>query len=143
MSLTGSVVLITGGSKGIGRAAALRLAREGARVVINYLTDSHAAEQLVEQIGGRDRALAIQADASKISEIGRLVDATVERFGKIDILIPNATRIPTRDLQGTSEEEFDATFALNVKGPYFLVQVSLSPRKGLCHGTFWKTQREN
>lgn len=124
MALTGAVVLITGGSKGIGRATALRLARDGAQLVINYLSDSNAAEELVQQIG-RDRAMAFKADASKISEIVKLVNATVERFGKIDIVIPSATLIPTRDLERTSEEDFDLTFTLNVKGPYFLVQVSV------------------
>lgn len=124
MALTGAVVLITGGSKGIGRATALRLARDGAQLVINYLSDSNAAEELVQQIG-RDRAMAFKADATKISEIVKLVNATVERFGKIDIVIPSATLIPTRDLERTSEEDFDLTFTLNVKGPYFLVQVSV------------------
>ncbi|MCJ1463909.1 hypothetical protein MMC07_002518 [Pseudocyphellaria aurata] len=124
MALTGAVVLITGGTQGIGRATALRLAQDGAQLVINYSSNSKAAEDLVQQIGS-DRALAFKADASQISGIEELVNATVERFGKIDIVIPNATLIPLKDLERTSEEDFDSTFALNVKGPYFLVQKAL------------------
>lgn len=125
MALTGAVVLITGGSEGIGRATALRLAQDGAQLVINYSSNSKAAKDLVQQIGS-DRALAFKADASQISGIEELVNATVEKFGRIDIVIPNATLIPMKDLESTCEEDFDSTFALNVKGPYFLVQVSIN-----------------
>jgi 3-oxoacyl-[acyl-carrier protein] reductase len=88
MSLTGKVVLITGASKGIGRATAERVAAEGASVVINYLSDSKAADEVVAQIGA-DRALAVQADASKIPDLERLVDAAVAKFHKIDVVMPN------------------------------------------------------
>lgn len=122
MSLSGKVILITGSSKGIGKAAALRVASEGASVVINYLRDPAAANDLVEQIG-TDRALAVQADASKLSDLDRLVDAAVAKFGKIDVLIPNAGILALRALEDTSEADFDRTYNLMVKGPYFLAQV--------------------
>ncbi|KKA24447.1 Oxidoreductase, short-chain dehydrogenase/reductase family [Rasamsonia emersonii CBS 393.64] len=121
MSLAGRVVLITSASKGIGKAAAQRLAADGASVVVNYLTDAASASALVEQIGP-DRALAVQADVSKVDEIRRLVEATVARFGRIDVVIANAGVLPVKDLDSTTEADFDAAFALNVKGPYFLVQ---------------------
>lgn len=88
MSLQGKVALITGASKGIGRATAQHLAAEGASVVINYHSDRDSAEQLVASIG-TDRALAVQADASKIPDIERLVNEAVQKFGHIDIVIPN------------------------------------------------------
>lgn len=88
MSLSGKVVLITGASKGIGRATAERVAAEGASVVINYLSDKTAADELVAKIGV-DRALAVQADVSKIPDIERLVEAAVDKFGKIDVVMPN------------------------------------------------------
>ena len=122
MSLAGKVALITGASKGIGRATAQRLASEGASLVINYNTDAASAQALVDEIG-QDRALAVQADASKLADIDRLVDAAVAKFGKIDILIPNAGILPMRDLEHTTEEDFDFTYNLMVKGPYFLAQV--------------------
>ncbi|KAJ5590654.1 hypothetical protein N7450_004626 [Penicillium hetheringtonii] len=106
---------------GIGKATALRAACEGARSVINYLSDAEAANALVEQIGS-DRALAVQAYASKLSNLDRLVEEAVAKLGRIDILIPNAGILPMKDLANTSEAGFDKTFNLMAKGPYFLAQ---------------------
>ena len=91
--------------------------------MINYASDSTAANEVVEKIG-RDRAIAIQADAGSVSGAETLVNATVKHFGKIDILVPNAGILPMIDLKSTSERDFDQIYNLNVKGPYFLVQVS-------------------
>ena len=122
MSLAGKVALITGASKGIGKATALRLARDGACVVINYSSDAKSADTLVHSIGV-DKALAVKADVSKVPEIEKLVKQAIDKFGKIDILIPCAGMLPMSPLESTTEELFDNIFALNVKGPYFLVQV--------------------
>lgn len=119
--LTGKVALITGGSKGIGKATAIALAKAGAHVVINYSSDSAAANEVVEHIGS-DRAYALKANVGDVGEIKELVKHTVDKFGKIDILIPNAGVLPMKDLENTTEQDFDQTFGLNVKGPYFLVQ---------------------
>ncbi|CAF9942181.1 MAG: hypothetical protein HETSPECPRED_005384 [Heterodermia speciosa] len=121
MALAGKVALITGASKGIGKATALRLAKDGARVVINYSSDKQAADEVVQLIG-TDKAASIQADASKVADIEALVQQTVKFFGKIDILIPCAGMLPMSPLEATTEELFDKIFALNVKGPYFLAQ---------------------
>lgn len=117
---------MTNGIAGIGKATALRLAQDGASVVINYASDSASANELVKQIGS-NRALAVQADAGSVSGIETMVNATVKHFGKIDILIPNAGILPMKDLQHTSEDDFDQIMKLNVKGPYFLVQVRSDP----------------
>ncbi|KAH8901041.1 NAD(P)-binding protein [Thozetella sp. PMI_491] len=119
--LSGKVALITGASKGIGKAVAQRLAADGASVVINYNSDSASADALVASIGA-DRALAVQADVSKVSEVTRLVDAAVEKFGKIDIVMPNAGLMKLKVLDDVNEEDFDAHFNINVRGPLFLVQ---------------------
>lgn len=124
MSLNKKVVLVTGGSKGIGKAVVERVVADGANVVINYSSDNKPAEELVSKIGS-ERALAFKADVSNISEIEKLVQATVEKFGKIDCVMANAACAPMNDLDSTTEEDFDKAFNLNVKGPYFLVQVSL------------------
>ena len=121
MSMQGKVVIITGGSKGIGRAIALRLAKSGASVVVNYSSDSAAADEVVGQIG-KERALAVRADAGSVTGVSALVDATVERFGKVDVVIPNAGMMPMKDLEHTTEDVFDRIYNLNVKGPYFLAQ---------------------
>ena len=108
--------------KGIGKAIAVRLARDGASVVINFANDPVPADEVVNQIG-KDRAVAVKADVSRIDEVKRLVKETVDKWEKIDILVNCAGIMPMSDLKNTSEEDFDRTFAINVKGPYFLTQV--------------------
>lgn len=124
LPLASKVALITGASKGIGAAAVLELAKQGAKVVINYSSDAAPAEELVARLGA-ENAIAVKADAGSVKEIERLVQTTVDRFGKIDIVVANAGVLPMRDLESTTEEDFDRTVGLNVKGPYFLVQVGL------------------
>ncbi|KAL9626151.1 MAG: hypothetical protein Q9164_007934, partial [Protoblastenia rupestris] len=123
--LTGKTVLITGGTKGIGLATSLHLASLGANIAFNYSSDSTAAESLIQKISSQDRTLALQADAANIPSIQNMVSQTVAKFGKIDILIPCAGVLPMKDLAHTSEQDFDRTIALNVKGPYFLVQSAI------------------
>ncbi|KAK9244445.1 hypothetical protein V1506DRAFT_492015 [Lipomyces tetrasporus] len=137
-SLAGKVAVITGGSKGIGRATALRLAEEGANVVINYSSDASAAEEVVKIIGG-DRSLAVKADAGNVAELERLVTETVSRFGKIDILVPNAGVMLMKDLETTTEHDFEASMALNVKGPYFLAQKAAPHMAPGSHIIFFST----
>lgn len=105
-------------------------------MVINYLTDAKSADDLIKHIGA-DRALAVQADVSTVGGCEKLVNAVVEKFGRIDVLIPNAGVLPMKDLEHTTEADFDATFALNVKGPYFLTQVcTLSCFPLVCSNAF-------
>ena len=121
-SLAGKTVLITGGSKGIGAATSLLLAKHGANVAINYSSDSAAADKIVQQIG-TDKSIAIQGDAGSIPDIEAMVDQTVKKFSKIDVLIPCAGILMMKTLEQTSEADWDKTYRLNVKGPYFLCQV--------------------
>ncbi|KAK9327584.1 hypothetical protein V1520DRAFT_41203 [Lipomyces starkeyi] len=137
-TLAGKVALITGGSKGIGRATALRLANEGANVVINYSSDASAADEVVNLIGA-DRSLAVKADAGNIAELERLVKETVTKFGKIDILIPNAGVLLMKDLETTTEHDFEMSMALNVKGPYFLAQKAAPHMAPGSHIIFFST----
>ncbi len=123
--LAGKVAIVTGGSKGIGRAISLKLASLGANVVVNYSNDAAAASTVVNEIG-TEHSIAVQGDASKVSEIEKLVDETISRFGKVDILVPCAGVMMLNDLEKITEEAFDKTMNLNVKGPLFLVKVHLS-----------------
>jgi len=123
MSLSGLVIVVAGASKGIGKEIALRAAADGANVVINYMSDTKAASGIVTRLG-HERALAVQADISKSADVDSLVQATVAKFGKIDILIPNAAYVPEQDLRNVTEDDFDRAFAVNVKGPCFLAKVS-------------------
>ena len=120
--LFGKVAIITGASKGIGAATALELVSLGAKVVVNYSSDSKPADELVQKIGS-DKAIAIKANVASIPEIERLVQETISWGGKIDILVPNAGIAMMKTLEQTEETDFQKTMDLNVKGPYFLVQV--------------------
>jgi 3-oxoacyl-[acyl-carrier protein] reductase len=121
--LAGKVALVTGASRGIGRAIALRLARDGAAIVVNYAGNTEAAGQVVaeiEETGGR--AVAVQADLGQVAEVGRLFDAVFEHLGRLDILVNNAGVLFNRPLADVTEEEFDRIFAINVKGIFFSCQ---------------------
>ncbi|THC99417.1 hypothetical protein EYZ11_001141 [Aspergillus tanneri] len=100
----------------IGRAIAQRVTENGASVEVNYLTDATSANALVNEIGP-NRALAIQADVSKVDSIRHLVWTAMARFGHGDVVILNAGMLLTRDLDGTSEADFDTCFALKLKEP--------------------------
>ena len=122
-SLTEKVAIVTGSSDGIGRAIAERLAQDGATIVVNYGKSADKAKQVVvgiEEKGGK--AVAIQADMSKVGDVGRLVKDTVRIFGRLNILVNNAGMFMYKPLAETTEEEFDRMFALNTKGPYFALQ---------------------
>jgi 3-oxoacyl-[acyl-carrier protein] reductase len=123
MSLQGKVALVTGASRGIGRAIAERLGRDGAAVVVNYAGRAEQAREVVaaiEKAGGR--ALAVQADVSKAADVGRLFDATFGQFGRLDVLVNNAGVILYKPLADTTEEEFDRLLAVNVKGTFLCCQ---------------------
>jgi len=119
--LQGKVAIVTGGSKGIGRATSLRLAADGAKVVVNYSSGVAEAEEVVKLIG-EENAIAVKADAGNLTEIGKLVAVTLEKFGKIDIIVASAAIMRLNELEKVEEADFDQHFNLNVKGPFFLVQ---------------------
>ena len=122
-SLIEKVAIVTGASAGIGRAIAERLAQEGATVVVNYGKSADKAKQVVAGIEAKGgKAVAIQADMSKIADVRRVVRETVQRFGRLDILVNNAGMFTFKPLVETTEQEFDQIFSLNAKGPYFAMQ---------------------
>lgn len=121
MKPNAKVALVTGGSKGIGRAIALRLARDGCNVAVNYKTDLRLARSAVEEIGkvGR-RAIAIKADVGNSTEVDTMMKATLDTFGRIDMLVNNAgvevgEPCPLMEL---SEDDWDSMFNVNVKGVF-------------------------
>ncbi len=122
-SLAGKVAIVTGASRGIGRAIALKLAEQEASITVNYAGNAQKAQEVVaeiEKLGSK--AIAVQADISKVIEIQKLFDQTIETFGKVDILVNNAGAIVYKPITEVTEAEFDKIFAVNVKGTYFACQ---------------------
>ena len=122
-NLKGKVALVTGASRGIGRAIAERLAQAGAAVVVNYSSSAGEAQKVVAEIEAKGgKAFAIRADVSRVSEIVKLFDQAIAHFGKLDILVNNAGIAFIKTVGDTTEEDFDHIFAINVKGTFFACQ---------------------
>ena len=122
-TLQNKVAIVTGGSRGIGRAISEGLAAESAAVVVNYRESAAQAEGMVaaiERAGGR--AAAIQADMGIVSDVRRLARAALERFGRLDILVNNAGIGALKPFSEVTERQFDQEFAVNARGPFFLIQ---------------------
>ena len=124
MLLDGKVALVTGASRGIGRAIALKLAAEGAKVAINYAGNTAKAEEVkaeIEKNGGE--AILVQADVADAVAVEAMVNATVEAFGQIDILVNNAGI--TRDglMMRMKDEDFDAVINTNLKGVFYCTKL--------------------
>jgi len=117
--LVGMVAIVTGASRGIGRAIALRFAEEGARVVVNYVGNADLAAEVVREIEDAGGAAGgMQADVSSGTDVKRLVDETMARFGHIDVLVNNAGVMFTKPMLEVSEDEWDRTIDVNLKGAY-------------------------
>jgi NAD(P)-dependent dehydrogenase (short-subunit alcohol dehydrogenase family) len=118
--------LVTGASRGIGRAIAVALAGAGHDVVVNYVTNADAAKQAVAELEGLGaRALAVRADIADADDRRRLVEESYQAFGAIDLLVNNAGVAPSvrADILEADESSFDRVLAINLRGPYFLTQL--------------------
>ncbi|MCH8025484.1 MAG: 3-oxoacyl-[acyl-carrier-protein] reductase [Chloroflexi bacterium] len=124
--LTDKVALVTGGSRGIGRAIALALAGQGAQVAVNYVTNRDAADEVVQQIG-EGRAIAIQGDVADAGDAKRLVEETIKAFGSLHILINNAGLTQDNLILRMSEEAWDRVMAVDLRGAYLTTKVALRP----------------
>jgi 3-oxoacyl-[acyl-carrier protein] reductase len=125
-SLANKVAIVTGASRGIGRAIAESLATAGASVVVNHRDSAAQAAETVaaiEHAGGR--AAAIQANMANLADVQRLVSATIEKFGALDILVNNAGVGNRTEMAGMTETEFDWTMATNARGPMFAIQAAV------------------
>jgi 3-oxoacyl-[acyl-carrier protein] reductase len=126
------VAIVTGASRGIGRAIALRLARDGFAVVVNYVNHRREAEKAVGEIKTcGNQAIAVQADVSKTADVARLFDQAEHAFGGIDVLVNNAGIMPAKRIVEMENDLFERTFAVNVRGTFnTLKQAAQRLRRG-------------
>jgi len=132
--LTGKTIVVTGGNSGIGEQICLDAAAEGANIVIDYVTDPAAADDLVGRIehnGGT--AVAVEADITITRDLQRLIDTAVQRFGRLDVLVNNAGIETRKALLEETEESYDKVMAVNMKSAFFATQ--LAARQFLAQGT--------
>lgn len=119
------VAIVTGGGRGIGRGIAVALGTQDWRVVVNYRRNEQAAAETVSTIlQSGDRALAVQADLADAADRERLVDVTLEQFGRVDLLVNNAGMAPRErnDILQMTEASYNEVMAVNLTGPFFLTQ---------------------
>jgi len=117
--LKNKVALVTGGGRGIGRDIALAYAREGARVVINDV-DPATAEATAKDAGG----LAVVADVARSADVARMIETTIAKYGRIDIVVNNAMKIVPGKLEALPEESWDTTMNIGLKGAFLVSQAA-------------------
>jgi 3-oxoacyl-[acyl-carrier protein] reductase len=126
LNLRDRVAIVTGGSRGIGRAVVLRLAELGANVIVNYVRDEAAAEEVVKSARALGvKSAAIKADVAVLAKADRLAEETVKIFGRLDILICNAGIWKGTAVEEISEELWDRTLNINLKGTWSVCRAAV------------------
>jgi len=123
ISLEGKVAIVTGGNTGIGKAVVLGLAEQGANVCIDYVANEQATEDLEKKIIALgDQAIGVDADVSKVDDLQMLIEQTVDRFGRLDVMVNNAgiAGPASKPLLETTEEDWDAIMAVNLRGVFLV-----------------------
>ncbi|HEV7665853.1 MAG TPA: 3-oxoacyl-[acyl-carrier-protein] reductase [Chloroflexota bacterium] len=124
----GKTALITGASRGIGRAIALRLAADGANVVVNYVANSAAAKAVADEIAALGTtAEVVQADVAVAPDVERLISAAMQRFGRIDVLVNNAGITRDTLIMRMSEQDWDAVMDTNLKSAFLVTKAAMRP----------------
>jgi glucose 1-dehydrogenase len=125
MSLKGKVAIVTGGNSGIGKGIVLAHAESGANIVIDYVANPQATEDLEQQVVGLgDKAIGVEADVSKVEDLQRLVDTAVSTFGRIDIMVNNAGVETRTSVLDTTEQQYAKVMDINLKSAFFGTQIA-------------------
>jgi len=127
-NLEGAVVVVTGAGRGMGRAIAEELGSAGANVVVNYSRSKEPAEEVVQKLSqnGGGEAVAIGADVSKADEAKKLIDETLERFGRIDVLVNNAGITVDKTMKKLTTDDWDQVVQVDLNSSYYTVKAALS-----------------
>ncbi|MEB3230036.1 MAG: 3-oxoacyl-[acyl-carrier-protein] reductase [Leptolyngbyaceae bacterium] len=128
LPLADQVAVVTGASRGIGRATALALAEQGATVVVNYARSSQAAVEVVAQIEGMGRsAIALQADVSQEDQVDALFKTVMEKYGRVDVLVNNAGITRDTLLMRMKPDDWNAVISLNLTGVFLCIKAVTKP----------------
>src|ERR1700729_3739323 len=123
--LSGKVAIVTGGNTGIGAAVVLALAEKGAKVVIDYVSNPKAEEELERKIASLgETAIGVEADVSKVEDIQRMIDTAVSNFGRLDVMVNNAGIETRTSVLDTTEAQFEKVMAVNLKSAFFGTQLA-------------------
>jgi glucose 1-dehydrogenase len=125
MNLNGKVAVVTGGNSGIGKAIVLALAKQAANVVIDYIFHPEATEALERQIAALgDQAIGVEADVGKVADLQRLINVTVQKFGRLDVMVNNAGIETRTSVLDTTEQQFERVLEINLKSAFFGTQLA-------------------
>ncbi len=125
MNLKDKVAIVTGGNSGIGMAAVLELARQGANIVIDYVTHPDATEDLEKRVHALgDCVIGVDADVSQVADLRKLIDAAVEKFGHVDIMVNNAGVETRTSILDTTEAQYEHVLSINLKSAFFGTQLA-------------------
>jgi glucose 1-dehydrogenase len=125
MNLDGKVAIVTGGNSGIGKAIVLELAKQGASVVIDYVSHPDATDELEKQVAALgEKAIGVQADVSKIPDLEKLIAAAVSKFGRVDVMVNNAGVETRSSILDTTEAQYDKVLQINLKSAFFGTQLA-------------------
>ena len=125
MSVKGKVAIVTGGNSGIGAAIVLELAKQGANVVIDYVVHPETLKEIEQKIlAFGDQVIAVDADVSKVADLQKLIDAAVNQFGHLDIMVNNAGIETRTSVLDTTEQQYDKVLSINLKSAFFGTQIA-------------------
>lgn len=123
MKLKDKVAIVTGASRGIGKAIAIEMAREGARIIVNYNNSKEGALEVIKEIQYiKGTSIAVRADITKRNEVRKMIDIAVENFGGIHILVNNAGILQQKPFESITDNEWDRMFEVNMKGAFICTQ---------------------
>jgi glucose 1-dehydrogenase len=123
--LQGKVAIVTGGNTGIGKAVVLALAEQGASVVIDYVSNPQATEDLERKIADLGEvATAVEADVSKVEDLQRMIDTAISAYGRLDVMVNNAGIETRTSVLDTTEDQYDKVLAINLKSAFFGTQLA-------------------
>jgi glucose 1-dehydrogenase len=134
MTLKGKVAIVTGGNSGIGMAIVLAMAEQGAKVVIDYVANPKATEELEAKLSALgEQSVGVEADVSKVVDLQRLIDTAVKQFGQLDVMVNNAGIETRSSVLDTTEQQYEKVMEINLKSAFFGTQ--LAAKQMIAQGT--------